>query len=275
MFVYPVRDAKNDLKAIMQSVLDKFQLTEDGTAKKIQVAGQDALQFSFHYSNDSGDFTGKAFAIYRDDLKIGLVFSAEAKDQKNTDTLYQLFLDHLNLIDVNAILSKDTGVWGSDSFTDETSYPVAESWLPGKDNDNGWWYYRPDNATTGTTFAAVTVYKQTDESASDFLNDILTNEIEPASSGYSLEGTDTYYGELNTWETAKFSHKGPNGEPISGQVYVTIKNGVPYALWFEAPDKAFDQTFRDTFTVMLDGFTIEDKTSSTDGGSGGSSSSGS
>ncbi len=258
MFVYPVYDTKDDLQAIAQTVLDRYDLSMDGKPKKITVGGEDALSFAFNYSNDSGDFTSKAFAIYRPDLSLGLVFSAEAIDAKATDELYQLLVDNLTFFDAAAVKAKDTGLWGKDTFTSESHYPVPEDWLPGADN-NGWWYYEPGNATDSTTFAAITVYESSTKSAADFLQDIvLDEEIIPASPGYETTSTQTYYGELNTWETERFTHDGPDGESITGQVYVTIKNDVPYVIWFEAPTADFAQTYRDVFSVMLDGFKIDD-----------------
>ncbi len=55
-----------------------------------------------------------------------------------------------------------------------------------------------------------------------------------------------------------FTHDGDNGEEITGRIYVTVKNNVPYVLWFEAPTDKFNEVFGTTFTIMLDGFRIDD-----------------
>lgn len=260
MFVYPVYETEDNLQGIAQSVLDKFSLDMDGRARRFEVAGKDALEFRFNYSNDSGDFSGHAFAVYIEDLQLGLVFSAEATDERRTDDLYQLFLDHLSFFDAQAIKAQDTGVWGSDTYTAESSYPVREDWLPGFENGL-WWTYAPDNAENSATFANVTVLVETEDDAKAVLESLLSQEVE-SKDGYKLLGQEVYYGELNTWETARFTHDGPNGEEVTGQLYVTVKNNTPYVLWFGAPSREFTQAFEEVFTVMLDGFEIKEASES-------------
>ena len=89
------------------------------------------------------------------------------------------------------------------------------------------------------------------------LNDLL-KEVVADKPDYQLVSQDKYYGEKNTWNFATFTHTGANGEEITGRLYVTIKNKVPYAIWFEAPTEKFNETFTNTFTIMLDGFRIDD-----------------
>ncbi len=265
MFVYPGDDDVSDLKKIAQSVLDKFSLDSNGKFKKITVDGKDALEFTFSYTNDEGDYFGRAFAIYQDDLQFGLVFSSEAMNETDMDNNYQLFLDDLTFFNATEIKAKDTGTWSRDHFTDETHYPVPTTWMPGGEDikDANWWFYHPNDDNTDATFAGVLVYKESEDDADTWLTDVLDEYIADKK-GYILDNEDTYYGEQNTWRFASFTHRGDNGEDITGRVYVTIKNNIPYVMWFEAPADKFLEVFNTTFTIMLDGFKIDDPPSTSD-----------
>lgn len=254
-FVYPVYDSDGDLEAIAQDVLDQYGLEVEGGFKDITVDGKDAVEFRFAYSNDSGDFTGRAFAVFNERQALGLVFSSESLDGDVTDSNYELLLDTTTFFDAVALAEQDTGFWGSDFFTEETRYPVPQGWLPGGE-DGDFWYYRPDNADSGPTFAAVSVLTGLGDDPAGSLPVVLEDYVEDLE-GYDLQGTETYYGELNNWEVATFSHEDAQGGKVTGRVYVTVVDGKTYALWFEAPEADFNGTFRDVFTVMVDGFKIE------------------
>jgi hypothetical protein len=43
-------------------------------------------------------------------------------------------------------------------------------------------------------------------------------------------------------------------------MYVTVKDGAAYALWFEAPGSDAETTFSTIFEPMVDGFTLSDIT---------------
>lgn len=252
IFVYPVYEAQPDLQAIGQSVLDKFDMPLEGAFTPVSVGGQDALEFRFNYTNDTGAFAGRAFAVYVDSLSLGLVFSAEAIDPARTEALYQLLLDHLTFFDAQAIKEQDTGLWTSDRYTEGDSYPVPRDWMPGAQADGLFWVYRPGNAAAGSTLAGVTVLTDPSDSAAATLDQILAQEIE-GKPGYALVGKETYYGQNHTWEYAQYTLE--NGT-VTGRLYATVQDGTPYLLMFEAPTAEFEAAFASVFTVMLDGFEV-------------------
>jgi hypothetical protein len=256
LFVYPVYESDGDLQAIADAVLERFDLTADGGFTPTTAGGQDALEFEFTYSNDSGTFASRAFAVYVDYLSLGLVFSSEALDAKAMQRNYETLIGSLEFFNAEEVEAQDSGFWTSDIYTDITRYPVPENWMPGAQNGL-WWFYTPDNVAESDTVAAVTVLNPMDGAAADILQTLLDEEI-AGKPGFSLGGTETYYGENNTWEVAFFTHDGLNGGAITGQMYVTVKDGIPYVLWFEAPTAEFGERFRQVFTVMLDGFRIDD-----------------
>jgi hypothetical protein len=180
-----------------------------------------------------------------------------SKDDMNAN--YQLFLDTTKLFSATDLKAKDTGIWSSDHFTDETHYPVPTTWIPGGEDvqDSNWWYYHPDNDKTDPTFAAVLVYKESEDDAATWLSDVLDQDVS-GKDGFEKGTEDVYYGEKNTWNFASFTHLDDNGDEVTGRVYVTVKNNVPYVLWFEAPTDKFNEVFNSTFTIMLDGFRIDD-----------------
>ncbi|MBI1277913.1 MAG: hypothetical protein GC179_07275 [Anaerolineaceae bacterium] len=259
MFVYPGDNDVTDLKKIAQGVIDKFSLESNGKFKKITVDGREGQEFTYTYTNDAGKYFGRAVAVYQDDLQFGLVFASEAMSKADMDANYQLLLDHLTLFNATEVKSKDTGVWSSDHFTDETHYPVATTWMPGGEDvkDSNWWYYHPNDDKNDPTFAAVEVYGESEDDTATWVDDIVSDKVSEKD-GFKLVDTDTYYGEKNEWAYQTFTYNNDDGEEITGRVYVTIKNKIPYALWFEAPTTQFKEVFVSTFTIMLDGFRIDD-----------------
>ncbi|MCA0458440.1 MAG: clostripain-related cysteine peptidase [Chloroflexi bacterium] len=258
MFVYPGDDDVDDLEQIAEGVMDKFSLDQSGRFEEVEIGGKEGLQFDFSYTNDMGEYFGRAVAVYQDDLGFGLVFSSEAMDEDLMEENYQILLDTVDFFDVIAVNEKDTGIWSRDQFTDETRYPVPTTWLPGDEDirDSNWWFYHPDNDSSDPTFAAVLVFQESDDSTEEWASDLVDQEVS-FKDDFEVVEEDTYYGEANTWSYVAFTHS-ENGVDTTGRLYVTIKNDVPYALWFEAPTEQFNQTFNSTFTIMLDGFTIED-----------------
>lgn len=256
IFVYPVYESDGDLQAIADAVLERFDLKADGGFTPTKAGGQDALEFEFTYSNDKGTFISRAFAVYVDYLSLGLVFSSEALDAKAMQRNYETLIGTLEFFNAQEVEAQDSGFWTSDIYTDISRYPVPETWMPGAENGL-WWFYTPENVSESDTVAAVTVLNPMDGDAAEILQLLLDQEV-AGKPGFTLGGTETYYGENNTWEAAFFTRTGANGGPITGQMYVTVKDGIPYALWFEAPTAEFGETFRRVFTVMLDGFRIED-----------------
>jgi hypothetical protein len=255
IFVYTVTD-ETDLEAIIRKALEPYTPTIDDTFTPITVDGQDALEFTQSYETKDGDqYTGKGFAVYLSDLELGLVFSSEGTDPAEMERIYQLLHDRLTFFDAQSVKAQDQGLWETDYFTSADTYPVRKDWLPGAKGEDGWWYYRPGDDQTSTTFASVVVLTTESDDAKQLLQDTLDAKIseEP---NYQFVTSETYYGENNTWEMASFTHDGPNGEEISGRLYVTTKDSTPYLLWFEAPTDQFDSLLKDVFFVMLDGFKI-------------------
>jgi Clostripain family/Bacterial pre-peptidase C-terminal domain len=255
LFVYPVASTDGDLSAAVNTFLDDYNLTFDGGETDITVDNETALEFRFSYTNDTGDFLGRAFAVYRPDNELVLIFSSEATSEESADTNYQLVLDYLFFFDAQSIKDADTGVWTRDSISDIARYPVRENWMPGAE-EGVWWKYRPDDKADSTTFAGVLYMDFVTLDSKGLMDFLLQPEI-PSKPNFVAQGQETYYGEKETWEALYFTHEGPNGEAITGRLYTTVKEGVPYALWFEAPTEEFNLLFRDVFTIMLDGFTID------------------
>jgi len=255
IFVYPVYDTENDLQAIAEATLGRYDLAVEGKYKAIKVDGKDALEFNFSYTNDTGTFISRAFAIYVDYLNLGLVFSSEALDPANTDANYQLLVDQLTFFNAEEVDARDTGTWTRDTYTDASRYPVPEEWMPGAE-DGLFWYYHPNDDPSDPVTAAVTVLTNRGQDAPEILDILIEQEL-VVKKGYSQETTETYYGELNTWESVTYTYNGQGGQ-IRGQMYVTVKDDIPYVLLFEAPTEAYAENFRQFFTIMLDGFKIDD-----------------
>lgn len=243
-YVYPVTTA-TDLESTMQGVLDGYSMTLAGEPTPITVSGLDALEFSFTGANEDGStYQGKAFAVYKSDIGEGLVFSAELTDGSDPSDLYAQLLKNTMLFDPTSVNTARKGTWDYDVYTEETYYPVPLAWLPGATSDFGWTYQVPDVAGA---FAAVSVLTTGDD-ARAVLEDLMTTYA-PANAAVSK--VETYYGENHTWEIAYYT-----AGDTTGRMAVTVENGTPYALWFEAPTAQAETLFRDDFEPILDGFKI-------------------
>jgi hypothetical protein len=251
MFVYPSEEESSDLESIGTEVLDRYSMTLVGDFASTTIAGLDALEFELTYTNDTGTFEGRGFAVYLEDLELGLVFSVETLDGRDLDSQYELLTSSLEFFDAAAVEAQDTGAWTSDLYTEETRYPVRTSWMPGFESGL-WWFYTPDGDPDSTTFAAVTGLVETEDEAGVVLDDLLAESVEDKDD-YELLGKEIYYGENHTWQLAYFSHS--NGD-IVGRMYVMVIGNTPYALWFEAPLDDAERFFRTVYEPMLDGFKV-------------------
>jgi hypothetical protein len=251
LVVYQVDGGENP-RAVAEAFAKAQNLTI-GNTKTTTFGGQNALEFTFDYTDSQNmQFTARAFAVYHNGG--GLVFSAEATGEQDAQSLADLLASGVSFFDGKAVNARDTGIWESDSF-DIADYPVLKDWLPGEQGELFWVY---QDQKSPDTLAGVTVLKPDTDDAPTIVNALLKQAIE-SKPEYHLLGTDTYYGENNTWALAAFTHQNESGAAITGRLYVTVKDGTPYVLWFEAPTDTFDQTMQDTFAVMLDGFMVKAK----------------
>ena len=247
IFIYPVYDSA-DLQVIAQQVLDRFSMASTTGFTPTTVGGQDALQFDLTYTSDAGTWNGRAFATYRADLQLGLVFSVETINGQNLDRLYNTMTGNLQWFDIIGVRDQDTGVWENTFLGDTIRLPVRRDWLPGEDIGI-WTFFTPAaTATESTTIAAVAIVDGTDASAT---LDGLMNQFVANQPGFVLMGTETYFGENAQWATALYEVSG-----IAGRMHVTVANNQAYALWLEAPTGEAQVITRAIFDPMLDGFRI-------------------
>jgi hypothetical protein len=245
VFVYPHYNSP-DLQVIAQDVLDDFSMVSVGQFTPVTIGGRNALQFDLTYTNDAGTWNGRAFATYREDLELGLVFSAETLNGQNLDQIYEALSSNLEWFDIISVRDQDTGIWQYTFVgeSDEVRLPVPRAWLPGEQGGI-WTFFAP---AENTNVAAVAIIDGTD--ANTTLNDLM-NQFVANQAGFQLQGTETYFAENAQWAVALYEASG-----IAGRMHVTISNNRAYALWVEAPIGEAQNVTRRLFDPMLDGFTI-------------------
>ena len=247
IFVYP-HYTSPDLQVIAQDVLNQWSMTATSDFVPVSIGGRNALQFDLTYTSDAGTWNGRAFATYREDLELGLVFSVETINGQNLDAIYNTLTGTFEWFDIISVRDQDTGAWENTFVGDFIRLPVPRMWLPGEDVGI-WTFFTPTpSAADSTTIAAVTIVDGTDANTtlSDMLNQFVANQP-----GFQLSGTETYYGENAQWATALYEVSG-----IAGRMHVTISNNRAYVLWFEAPSAEAQTTTRAIFDPMLDGFQL-------------------
>jgi len=257
MAVYPadVSDASdpNLLQTIAQDALSPQNVTVAGPFTPITVGGLDAVQFDYAYSTDQGDYQGRGFAVYIDNLQLGLVFGAETLNGDNLDTDYQLLLDSTGFFDATAVKAQDKGQWGTDSISPETVYPVRLDWLNGVAVDI-WKQYSPGADPQSQTFIRFTQMPGTD--AQSVLNDVMSRYAPTNAPGYEVRASGAYAGGGNIWQQALYVYADAAGQTIVGIVNVTYKNGTAYVVWYETVNTSFTDLYNGVFTPMMDGLQI-------------------
>ncbi len=256
MFVYPDYEATSaDLEAILNRTATKYNMTLDGTPfVPITVGGLPALEFTYTYFIDSTPYVGKAFAVYIENLELGLVFAAESQEGLDNEYLYTLLLE-TTFFDVTAVRAEDKGFWVRENYGDNINFSAPKDWI--YTEGDPWNFYSPDEFNAdGVVYraAAYTAIDSTDANAT--LEQLMAESVIPYSPDYQELGRETYYGESYTWETILYRYNGDVG-PVLGRMNVMLYEGVAYALWFEAPEAEAEQLTRQVFDVMLDGFEIE------------------
>lgn len=262
MFVYPdyVEDgAPTDLPSIINRTVEKYNMTLDSTQfTPIKVAGLPALEFTHSYSIDNGTpFVGKAFAIYLENMQLGLVFSAETQQGLDFEYLYSLLTQYTTFFDIDAVRAEDKGFWIREYYgaNSEIIFSAPKNWI--YTEGEFWNFYSPDEFNAdGVVYraAAYTAIAATEPTPA--MDQLMTDYVIPYSPNYQELGRETYYGEKYTWETILYRYDGDIG-PVLGRMNVMVLDGLAYALWFESPEAEAEQLTRDVFDVMLDGFEVE------------------
>jgi hypothetical protein len=242
-YVYPISSA-TDLESTVQNFVDEYGITLTSDPTAITFDGNDALEFTFASPTDSGESTGKGFAVYKTDAEIGLVFSAERTDGEDPSALYDQLVANVTLFDATEINTARLGVWDWDLFTDETYYPMPLTWMPGEESAFGWRYPVPD---VEGAFVDIAVLETNNDARTEL--ELLAADHLPADADVSK--VETYYGENHTWEIAYYT-----AGDVTGRLAVSVANDRAYALWFEAPTAQADALFSDFFEPILDGFLI-------------------
>ncbi len=254
IYIYPVFGAEDDLEAIAKDVLGRYNVSFDDQFTPITVDGKEAAEFTFTYGDETL-YTGRAFAVFIEDLELGLVFASEGADPETTEAIFNLLAERTTFYDILKLQEADTGVWGSDRYTGETFYPVRRDWLPGFER-GAYWYYTPANDEDSHTFVAAEVLNLDEGTTGlEALAEVIAENV-AENSGYFEIGTETYYGENNAWEVTAYTYEADDGTSITGRIYLSAQNNRGYILWFEAPSGEFDRTLREVFFPTLDGYRI-------------------
>ena len=255
VLVYIIETDDPRLDTIVNELLQRYEMTLTSALTPVAVANRGALEFDISYSG----LSGRCFAIYRDDLDVGLVFSAQARDDADVDfePIYQLLRSSAAFFDLSA---SSTALWDVDkSFSNaahNVQFPVPKRWIENtRTHGDIWRGYASTALRYDPTFALAAWTVGDDASAT--LDRLLATYVAAETQGYQLEDRRTYYGENHTWEAARYT-AARIGQPVTGRMYVTVVDGLTYAMWFETPtDDQTAQIFAEIFEPMLDGFTAE------------------
>ena len=249
IYVYPVFNVTNDLQLVATEGLGQYGVDVDAASfVPLTVDGLDALEFSYSFQNDAGLFNGRAFAVYRPELEMGLVFAFETLDGLDLSKMFELLRDNLRFFDAVQVNDADTGIWERD-YGPTAYYPVLSGLLVNTHDKDGWRIYN-DSAAPG--FVAVS--ERPGDQAASVLGSLLIEYV--PDSDFEQLSRDTYYGEVNTWQSAIY-RRIDGSTPMIGGMFVTVSNGTAHTVWFELAEADVD-TLIQAIYVTVDGYTIDE-----------------
>lgn len=247
-YIYPVFDTTADLDEVATQGLGQYGVDVNSDSfSPISVDGLDALEFTYSFEADSGRFNGRAFAVYRPELDMGLVFAFEALDGIDMGKMYALLRDNIRFFDAAEVAANDTGIWEREHGP-SALYPILGEWQTNAQDKDGWRYFREAGSQT---FLAVS--EQPGVSASSMLGSLLIEYV--PDNDFEQLARDAYYGEENTWQSA-FYRRFEGGTSLIGGMFVTVKDGTAHTVWFETPEADFESVIPAVY-VTINGYTID------------------
>ena len=249
LYVYPVFDTGNDLAAVATQGLGQYEVdVNTDSFTPLTVAGLDALEFTYSFEAENGLYNGRAFAVYRPELEMGLVSAFEALDGLDLSKMYALLRDNIQFFDATEVAANDTGIWERE-YGATAYYPILGEWRASAQDKDGWRYFRQPGSQT---FVAVS--ERPGSVASSVLGSLLIEYVPDRD--FEQLARDAYYGEENTWQSA-FYRRFEGGVPLIGGMFVTVKDGTAHTIWFEMPE-ADAETLIPSVYVTINGYTIDD-----------------
>lgn len=248
IYVYPVYEAADDLAAIATEALGQYGVDVDTasfTPTTIDIL--DALEFTYSFENDNGPYNGRAFAVYRPELSMGFVFAFEALEGRDLGKMYELLRDNITFFDAVAVNAADQGIWERE-YGPTAYYPVLGDWQANMQDKDGWRLFPSSDRS-----AFIAVNEQPGEQASSILGSLLLEYV--PDSDFEQLSRDTYYGEINTWQSA-FYRRFQGATPLVGGMFVTVVEGTAHTVWFELPEADVESLIGALYTT-IDGYSIE------------------
>jgi hypothetical protein len=251
IYVYPVFDVSSDLSEVATEGLGQYgvDVNADSFTPTV-VDGLDALEFTYSFSNDNGQYNGRAFAVYRPELDMGLVFAYEALDGIDLAKPFSVLRDSILFFDATEVAANDTGIWERE-YGAGAAYPVLGAWQANAQDKDSWRFFRPSDFPQ--TFLAVS--EQPGEQASSVLGALLIEYV--PDSDFEQLARDAYYGEENTWQSA-FYRRLEGGVSLIGGMFVTVQDGTAHTVWFETPEADFESLIPAIY-VTINGYALENE----------------
>lgn len=248
IYVYPVFDALDDLQAIGTEALARYGVDVDANSfTPLTVDGLDALEFTYSFQGDGGLFNARAFAVYRPELNLGLVFAFETLEGQDLSKMFELLRDNLTFFDATEVRASDTGIWSRD-YGPSADWPVLSDLLANAQDKDIWRFYRG-----GSWPGFIAVSESAGVQASTVLGSLLLEYV--PGSDFEQIARDVYYGEINTWQMAVY-RRTQNGTPMIGGMFVTVSNGTAHTIWFELPEAEAEAQMQAVY-VTVDGYTLD------------------
>jgi hypothetical protein len=252
---FALRDVPEEHQAVTDLIVESYGLSTGGEFTPITLAdGTPALEFELTRETDSGSFSGRAFTVYMESFRVGLVFSAEvADDVADLDDLYSILLEHITLFDPITL----TRQWTFGAEVENTRYPLLKTLLA-DDTDDAWFRYVPEGSDESGPFIALAAFDDIGETIDGALENVLTETVSVDATEVMVVENRRYIGENHTWEAVIYTAQ-RNEQAVQGRVYMIGLNDQFYTIWVESPDTEDASVFfADVVEPMIDGFIISE-----------------
>jgi hypothetical protein len=249
-------DGATSAQDVAQQVINSWNTLQNAqlvNQQRVEIGGHEAYVVDYTYTFNGQNRVGAVLAIYVPEQNLGYGFDVDAPEEAVdvATNAFSLLVQSVNFFDVQGTLGASN--WTSVSI-DHVSFSVPADWV--ETSVSEWTVYSPANDTT--TFMAIKVGPTQGLSNEQLANQYYALLQQNTNvTNLQVQASEPYYIGNQSWYVVVFSYiNARGGLNTTGSYFVTTLGTQEYVFWLEAPTSAFDQTFTDTFSVIINSLTL-------------------
>ncbi len=249
-------DGVRSAQDVAQQVINSWNALQDAQLvdqQPVTLGSYDAYVVDYTYKFNGEDRSGVVLAVYLPERRLGYGFDVDSPaNQIDTATqAFQLLVNSVSFFDTQTELGESDWVTATLSGG-QASFSVPAGWVEQR-LENWSIYHAPgDEATFVAVQVSPTQGLSNEALATQYLEVLQQSDYIVNVEIYAAE---PYFIANETWYLVGFTYTNQStGVLTAGAYFVTTVGRQEYVFWLETSDAAFDQTFNDTFSVMINSF---------------------